>query len=262
MNDWLEGSLIPHLKQVMDKSLSKGLQLALRLTIAPQISLVNLTKDIPPDELLAALQKCCNMQSPFALLGVVEIAATHLPETGFYELVEETLNRILGEKANTWVGEVTPSLVRICLGIISVEQSMWETPPYWRHMAAVAHASIISDILGPGPADVERFISDLEKLATQEGVLTQILDMRHDPLWRAIDLSPQMLRAQILGRLLSLNEELKKNGESLPNGGLIEAAFENHKSDGSIVSIAKKWSRLFGPVGGETKVDIFMDYAA
>lgn len=143
--DWIDSILIPKLEQHIDLSLSDGLRCALALNIDLKLSPVKLVSDIPASELLVALSALVETHSPLILLGIIEIAIFHLDsDAKFLELASEALERLLGKKSEesgiiyAWI--MMPSIVKTGLSRMSVDEKFWHYPPYWRGLAAFAHA--------------------------------------------------------------------------------------------------------------------------
>jgi hypothetical protein len=145
------------------------------------------------------------------------------------------LERLFGEKGekskNTAAWKLMPALVRAGLGKISSSEELWSFPPFWRRLAAYAHAHVLVELLDADGKDVDRFIDWLDGLETDGEVAASLLDMSEEPLWRAWDMSRRQLRASVVSRLMAMKASL--DGRGL--GGIVDRAVEALKAENGLL---------------------------
>ena len=240
--DWIDSILIPKLEQHINLSLSDGLKCALALNIDLRLSPAKLISDIPVSELLAALGVLVETRSPLMLLGIIEIALFHLDsDAKFLELASEAVERLLGKKSeesgiiHAWV--MMSSIVKTGLRRVSVDEKLWHYSPYWRRLAAFAHANVLIETLEMDSKEaVDDFTGWLDNLITPKEVSASLLDMRKEPLWRVWDMTSFSFKAMIIGRLMVLKDSLEEGGLKFPNGHLVDSAIEALEGEGSLLS--------------------------
>lgn len=217
MDDWMADTLIPGLRRGIERSVSDGLRRALALNVDSRLSPAKLIGDVSDQELLLVLGDLVQTTSPFALLGVLEIALARAGGDGnFALLASDALDRLIGEKAKTngietsW--RMLPALVNAGLGRFAAGSELWGHPPFWRRLAAHAHANVLVELLDVQGSDVDRFVDWLLGLEGGCEVTAHFLDLREEPLWRAWDLSPRQIRASVVARLISMKGPIGEMG--------------------------------------------------
>lgn len=242
---WIDSILLPKLEHHIDQSLFDGLRCALALNIDLKLSPVKLVSDIPASELLAALGMLMATRSPLVLLGIIEIALFHLDsDAKFLVLVSEALERLLGNNLEesgiiyAWV--IMPSLIKTGLSRVSVDEELWHYPPYWRRLAAFAHANVLIETLEMDSRQaVDDFTGWLDSLITPKEVSVTLLDMRKEPMWRAWDMTSFNLKAMVVGRLMLIKDAREKNGLIFPSSHLVDSTIEDLGGVESLLSIRR-----------------------
>lgn len=254
--DWIDSILIPKLEHHVDQSLFDGLKCALALNIDLKLSPVKLVSNIPASELLAALGMLMETRSPLVLLGIIEIALFHLDsDAKFLELASEALERLLGNNSEesgilyAWV--IMPSLIKTGLSRVCVDEKLWHYPPYWRRLAAFAHANVLIETLEMDSRQAtDDFTGWLDSLITPKEVSATLLDMRKEPMWRVWDMTSLNLKAMVVGRLMLIKDALEKNGLIFPNSHLVDSTIEDLGGIGSLLSI-----RGFSPLQDRRRIE-------
>lgn len=240
---WINSVLIPHLKQRLDQSLIVGLKLALALNVDPRLSPTGLVSSkIPDDELIVVLRELAQTRSPLALLGILEIAISRMSRNErFREFASDVLERLVGDKsrelksAQAW--QLMPAIIKVGLKRLSIEEGLWCMPPYWRRLAAIAHAHLLVEILEAESEDFDQLIAWMDGLERPEEFSAILLDFKKEPMWRAFDMTPRSLRAIVVRRLMALKDTLTASGLDLQNGYLVDLAFESIQKEGGLFYI-------------------------
>lgn len=240
---WINNVLIPHLKQRLDQSLIVGLKLALALNIDPRLCPAGLVSStIPDDELIVVLRELAATRSPLALLGILEIAISRMGgNERFREFASDVLECLVGDKsreiryAQAW--QLMPAIIKAGLRRLSIEEVLWYLPPYWRRLAAFAHAHILVEILEAEPEDFDQFSGWMDGLGRPEEFAAILLDIKKEPLWRVLDMTPRSLKVLVVRRLMALKDAWATSGLELQNGHLVDLAYETIKKDGGLLDV-------------------------
>lgn len=222
---WLEDTLLPHIRLLLARDLSIGLRYALALSIDATISVAEIASSIPSHKLLPAMQRLAGLRSPYAILGMIEIAITRIYEDGFASILESLLTSYIERETsgvNEKVWHVMASLVMPSLGCISISKDMFDAPLYWRRFAAIAHTSIICEAFSEDFTGIDNFIEWITNAGSPLQLYAEIHDMRKGPLWRARDITPRGLKAILVQRLMMNLSNLKHDEEIFTNHKLIE----------------------------------------
>lgn len=236
VDEWIPSVLIPDLQRAIRRSLDDGLRRALALNVDSRLSPRRLVVDVPSVELLPALSGLVESGSPITLLGVVEIAVTRVEDDGgFAALASDALDRLFGVKsqqngiATAW--KLLPALVKAGLGRMSVGDELWSFPPFWRRLAAIAHANVLVELLQPDGTALDQFLDWLGDLVTDGEIAASLLDMTDEPLWSAWDLSSLQLRASLMGRLMIILPSIEGSGL----GEIVKSAIRSFKAESGLL---------------------------
>lgn len=230
---WIDSILLPNLSRHIDQSLLDGLKCALALNIDSKLSPVKLVNNIPASELVAALSVLMETRSPLVLLGITEIALFHHDsDAKLLELASTALERLLGNNPEEsgimyeWV--IMPSLIKAGLRRMSVDEKLWHYPPYWRRLAAFAHANVLIETLEMDSRQaVDDFTGWLDDLITPKEISAAFLDMREESMWKGWDMTPFNFKAIVVGRLMLTKNALEESGLVFPNSHLVDSAIED-----------------------------------
>lgn len=232
MDEWIADTLMPDLRRGVERSVVDGLRRALALNVDSVLSPAKLVGDVSDEDLLHALGELAKTVSPFALLGVLEIALARTGGDGkFAVLASDALDRLFGEKSRTNGVEASwrllPALVKACMGSFVSVPGLWGRPPYWRRLAAHAHANVLVELLDAQGPDVDRFVDWLGGAVVEGEVAAHLLDLMEEPLWRAWDISPRQMRASVVARLMSARAALGEMGL----GATVDSAVDAMKEE-------------------------------
>ncbi|SOD19477.1 hypothetical protein SAMN06297164_2475 [Nitrosomonas ureae] len=144
-----------------------------------------------------------------------------------------------------------PSIVKTGLSRMSVDEKFWHYPPYWRRLAAFAHANILIETLEMDSKEaVDDFTGWLDNLITPKEVSATLLDMRKEPMWRFWDMTSLNLKDMIVGRLMLIKNWRVKSGLMFTNSHLVDSAIEDLDGEGSLLSI-----RRFSPLQDKRRIE-------
>lgn len=240
---WINSVLVPHLKQRLDQSLIVGLKLALALNIDPRLCPAGLiSSTISDDELIAVLRELAATRSPLALLGILEIAISRMGGNELFRaFASDVLECLVGDKSreirNGQAWQLMPAIIKVGLRRLSIEEGLWCMPPYWRRLAAFAHAHNLVEILEAESEDFDQLIGWMDGLERPEEFAAILLDFKREPMWHVLNMTPRSLKALVVRRLIALRDTLTTSGFELQNGHLVDLAFESIKNEGGLLHI-------------------------
>lgn len=231
MDEWIADTLMPDLRRGIERSLVDGLRRALALNVDSRLSPAKLIEDVSDQELLHVLGELVLTVSPFALLGVLEVALARAGgDKKFVVFASDALDRLFGEKSKTngieasW--RMLPALVKASLGRFVAGGELWEHPPYWRRLAAYAHANVLVELLDAQGPDIDRFVDWVGSIGVEGEVAAHVLDLMEEPLWRAWDMSPRQIRASVVARLMLVRGSIDEIGLSATVDSALDAMKE------------------------------------
>lgn len=231
-DEWIADVLMRELRRGVERSVVDGLRWALALNVDSRLSPAKLAENVSDQVLLHALGELVQTVSPFALLGILEIALARVGGDGkFAVLASDALDRLFGEQSKTngveaaW--KLLPALILAGMGRFVSGWELWGRTPYWRRLAAHAHANVLIELLNTQGTDADRFVDWLGGILVEGEVATHLLDLMQEPLWRAWDMSPRQMRASVIARLLLVKGRIDEMGL----GATVDAAVEAMKED-------------------------------
>ena len=232
MDAWIADISIRELRQGVERSVVDGLRRALALNVDLRFSPAKLVENVSDQALLHALGELVQTVSPFALLGILEIALARVGRDGnFADLASDALDRLFGEQSKTngveeaW--RLLPALILAGMSRFVAGWELWGRTPYWRRLAAHAHANVIVELLNTQGPDADRLVEWLGGIVAEGEVAPHLLDLMQEPLWRAWDISPRQMRASVIARLMLVKGGIDKMGL----GATVDAAVAAMKEE-------------------------------
>jgi len=181
-----------------------GYQLALLLAAQPGMALA-LSKIDAGDELyIDVFQWVTAIGDPIARVACIEIGLSILATR---PAIKEALQTLIQHfTANDAVGnvdqiELISSLFYLTYGELSSRQTFADRPPFWRRLAAIAHASLIARELIATRFDLTDLIPWFATVRTQEFYSQCLIDLREEPRWYAEWATPIQLTNELMGRV-------------------------------------------------------------
>ena len=189
-DEYVAQELTPHLTKVCSADVLWGLRCIRAVSVCTNLDLVAITGSIANDDLLAALKTLRTGNTPFSLLSTFRISqARTASDTGFGEFADDALNKLIELASPKASGhkrsELFPALIRLTLNVISMNEAFVLAPPYWRRLAAFAHATILLESLDFQGWDQHELASWCDAQQSMDTAAKGILDLLSDPFWRA-----------------------------------------------------------------------------
>jgi hypothetical protein len=188
--EYVVRDLAPHLTNVLNADVSWGLRCIRAVSVCTTLDSVAITDLIADDDLFAALNALGPGATPFSLLTTIRIAqARATSDARFGECRDDALDKLI-ELASPNVNghtraELFPALMRLTLNAISMNDAFALAPPYWRRLAAFAHATILLESLSFQGWDLHELASWCEAQQSMDTAALGILDLVRDPFWRS-----------------------------------------------------------------------------
>ena len=231
VEQWITQQLLPYHRLLLDNDLVSGLAFALPAFLRNDITVNNITAHHSDDDMWDALQEIGQIDTPFALLGVLQIALPRSSDERFKTLAAAVIERLCAPELIGRDGidtyKLMAPLLALCIRWISVQEDFLRIPPYWRRVASIVHCHFLLDILRSKKIDMERFPAWCIDSMTHEMIVAELLDMQKEPMWRPSELTPNSLRCEVLGRLIQIVIGAESNGIAVPNIELAYSVISN-----------------------------------
>lgn len=181
--------LVPHLEMIFKADPTWGLRCIQGACISAKLDVSAVTRSATNDDLISTLRASGPGVTPFAKLVTIQIAQSRMAsDAQFSGLANEALSSLLGQAAldgeSADHDELFPAFIRLTLNTISQSEQFCLAPPYWRRLAAFAHASILSGTLDFNGWDKAKLVAWCD---AQQSIVTAavgILDLIREPVWR------------------------------------------------------------------------------
>lgn len=252
-------SILPQYRRdLIRRDLVRGLDICLLGALRDDLMPGVWTEHVNDDTLWDALTVCDPWSNPFALLGTLDIAIGRQYDERYRTFAEKATQKLVQEEFPRPDGvdtyELLPLWAELVLNYINNLAGGALLPPCWKRMCAWMQAGILVRLTQEIRLELDSFREWIRGNQTLAGMYTKVLDLRHEPLYRATEMSPRALREEVIGRLMVLHERHRVAGRSVPSSDSIHQALARLTDQGSL-----GWA-LPGPLDGcrrpaETGVD-------
>ena len=228
---WLKEIFEPHRKRLIERDLVRGLDLCLAMGLRDDLTPRSLIESVSNDAFWVALQQFPPVDDPVSLLGIADIASSRAQTNSrFVAVAEQAVRRLCEPQLRRSDGLDTYALLLTLVSFISGElravPGIASQPAYWRQICSWTQAALLVRSFGAVHFDVDELSQDLDKVRAAEGATAELIDLRQAPLSHPSLTNPARLRAEVLGRLLLLQQRLKAQGVDLPGGSEFATAIE------------------------------------
>jgi hypothetical protein len=222
-------SVLPqYRKDLVRRDLVCGLDICLQGALRDDLMPGPWTEHLNDDELWDALVACDPWCNPFALLGGLDIALGRQHDERYRTFAEEAVRNLVQEKFPRADGidvyELLPLWADLVLNRINNLEDGVLHPPCWKRMSAWMQAGFLSRLMQSISLELESFREGVQANLTLAGEYAKALDLRHEPMYRAAELSSRALREEVIGRLVILHERYKASGRIVPGEDAIRGA--------------------------------------
>jgi hypothetical protein len=198
------------------RDLVRGLNICLQGALQDDLMPGLWTEHVNDDELWDALTACDPWSTPFALLGALDIAIGRQHDERYRTFAEKAVQKLVQEKFPRPDGvdtyELLPLWAELVLNRINGLDGGALRPPCWKRMCAWMQAGFLSRLMQSISLELESFREWIHGNQMLAGVYAKTLDLRHEPMYRATEMSPRALHEEVIGRLVLLRERHKTAG--------------------------------------------------
>ncbi len=202
---YVSGGLRQHIRALAAKDSSRGYRQSLLLAAQPAISVEIATSTSPSDRIATIWSELAQTGDVLSLTAAIE---TGLQYSQVYGELREPLVRLIEiAVAAAPVAQVDPfellsSLIILAYGEIAYSRVLAAKPPYWRRLAAIAHAAMMARCVIEVGGDAKPIVDWAKSARVQVFMLQTFVDIREEPRWTAELILPQQLRNVLGGRIL------------------------------------------------------------
>lgn len=190
VDQYVVNILMPHLASVICADTAWGLRCIRGASITSKVDVVAITGPITKDDLFGALMSMGSGSTPFSKLVTFQIAQSRAASDARFDgLANDVLDKLL-EHASPNGGEheqdeLFLAFMRLALNTISLNEELALAPPYWRRLAAFAHATILLETVNFQNWDIAKLITWCDAQQSLDTAAVGILDLIRSPLWRS-----------------------------------------------------------------------------
>ena len=188
VDEYVTRELIPHLEMVFKADPAWGLRCIQGACISAKLDVSAVTRSATNDDLISTLKASGPGVTPFVKLVTIQIAQSRMAsDAQFSGLVNEALSSLLGQAAldgeSADHDELFPAFIRLTLNTISQSEQFCLAPPYWRRLAAFAHATILLETLDFNGWDKAKLVAWCDAQQSMVTAAVGIFDLIREPLW-------------------------------------------------------------------------------
>jgi hypothetical protein len=142
------------------------------------------------------------------------------------------------------VYELLPLWADLVLNRINNLEGGISRPPCWKRMCAWMHAGFLVRLMQGISLELEGFREWIGGHRTLVGEYAKEIDLRHEPMYRAAEISTRAFREEVIGRLMVLHERHSAANRPVPGSDSVRNAVARLTDEGSL-----GWA-LPGPLDG------------
>ena len=188
--NYVQSHLAPHIRDALARDPDWGLRCIQITNLDDLVDPVQLCTDISNEVLLKALGNVGSGTSPQSVLATYKLASHRsTTDSSFARLATEALGAML-QHASKEEGPIDGddlyvALFGLVLSVIGRTEELCLAPPYWRRLAAGAHAALMVDLIDFSGWDIERLCRWCDGHRNSETGAVEVLDLVKEPVWRA-----------------------------------------------------------------------------
>jgi hypothetical protein len=236
--DYFGSSLPRYRRDLIRRDLVCGLDICLQGSLRDDLMPGVWTEHVNDDELWKALSACDPWANPFALLGALDIALGRPHDERYRTFAEEAVRKLVQEKFPRPDGidvyELLPLWADLVLNRINNLEGGISRPPCWKRMCAWMHAGFLVRLMQGISLELEGFREWIGVHRTLVGEYAKEIDLRHEPMYRAAEISPRAFREEVIGRLMVLCDRQRAADRPIPGSDSIRDAVAGLTDQGSL----------------------------
>lgn len=248
LNEYFERVAFPNVRQAVQQEPAQGLKASFLLSAHQLGSRAIPLREISHSTVVEVYGWIVDAGDRVSQIGAIECALFHLdafPELEPY--IEKLITIILSDVPDDKDGRLLllSNLIVMVDGELSRNGRCRDHPPYWRRLAAIAHAAVVERAILAAGKLPEGFLKWVEESWAGVHYLQSMADLRQEPRWLPEFISPDVLHAELISRVASAAHvnEGKIKGEQLEH-------LLNGEDDSIRAKLAFPFSFLPGPLEG------------
>jgi hypothetical protein len=250
--EYLDSVLPIYRKSLIHRNLLCGLDVCLQGALRDDLMPGGWVLSYADDELWDCFEACDPFRDPFALLGALDIALYRQKDERYESFAEKAITTLIKDEFPRNDGidvyELLPMIARLILNRINVIEGVAIRPPYWKRMCAWMQAGFLIRQTQKLVLNLEGIKKWISSNVTQAGSYACLLDLQHEPMFQATEMSRSSFRNEILGRLCVARDRHKKYQRDIPKSDEIDNAISSLENQGSPLCLA-----LPGPLDGHIR---------
>jgi hypothetical protein len=204
LKGFIESIVKPHITRLLRWSSVEGFKQSLLMSSHAWIALGINFDLIPREQILKTFEWLAQRGDSVSRLGSIECGLTQLDR---YPELESTITRMIRTFLDDDPEDEQGRFALLSSLIVLVEGEFARTgiargrPPFWRRLAAIAHASVIERAIVTGGISFSTFG---DWIAVNRGLLYYMqtsAGLRQEPRWLPEFVQPSQLKAEFLGRI-------------------------------------------------------------
>lgn len=213
-----------HIDSLISWKLYDGFLFSLLLSSHSSITSTNIVKQLDTETLKKAFEWLQYNGDIISQLGAIEIGLSILDEKPELEeyiqiMIEQLLEDDIESDQSRF--KLLSSLIILVDGEVSHTKVLGRTPPFWRRLASIAHASLIERSLIEMSIDLTKFANWAERARIEEFHIQTFTDLQKEPRWQPGYVSASQLKFEFIGRLVGSAENNKSKIHSVPMQNLL-----------------------------------------
>lgn len=250
--EYLSKNLPTYRKQLLNRNLGRGLEISLLGALRDDLLPTTWTDNVPDDEMWNAIKSIDMQGNLFGLLGTLDIAINRQHDERYKTLADEIMSNLLQEQLLRPDGvdcyELLPLFSQLVLDRINLLEGGAICEPFWKRMCAWMHAGILMQSTLHRQINLEALRGWVLSNRHIAGTYAQMVDLRHDPMYRASVMSRSSLREEIIGRLEMIRTRAQAIGFSVADSKEIGEAMSRLDTKGAPLG----WA-MPGPLDGHRR---------
>ncbi|MET4688834.1 hypothetical protein [Sinorhizobium fredii] len=205
LGDFLERGAEQHIRMLVQWEPARGLQQALLMSSHPHVSRYIGVENIDSASLISLFRWLADDGDRISQVGGFELGMSLLTD---YPEIQDSLVAIARQIKDDDQGpdgrlQLLSNLVVFVEGGVAQRGFLKGSPPFWRRMATIAQASLIERELVNAAANFADVSNWMRRGQGQAFYLQTLVDCRQEPRWLPDFISPEQLKHEFVGRLVS-----------------------------------------------------------
>jgi hypothetical protein len=214
-------NILPEYRRcLLSRNVSLGLDVCLVGALHHDLSPGPWLDSVSDDDVWAALDKPKFLHDPYSLLGTLDLTLRRRHDKRFHALAEDVIAALcedaLTDNDGNDVYELMPLFAQLTLHQLNTMEDGLKRAPFWKNMCAWMHGGMLARLSRNSGVDAKGMKEWIQGRITRAGVIANILDLRHEPMFSALAVTKAALRGEVLGRLARIHSQYGMAAETLP----------------------------------------------